>query len=67
MNRPQWYVIKGGSRAYIPPLTQGFADKIRLNSPVEKVVRSEQGVAIYANGQCEWFDEVILLVIATKL
>lgn len=58
-NRPQWYVIKGGSRAYIPPLTQGFADKIRLNSPVEKVVRSEQGVAIYANGQCEWFDEVI--------
>ncbi|MBN8115127.1 FAD-dependent oxidoreductase, partial [Vibrio vulnificus] len=23
-DRPQWYVIEGGSRAYIEPLTKGF-------------------------------------------
>ncbi|PFG55889.1 putative NAD/FAD-binding protein [Vibrio sp. ES.051] len=58
-NRPQWYVIKGGSRAYISPLIQGFSDKIRLNCPVERVVRSERGVAVKVNGVTEWFDEVI--------
>ncbi|WP_045404482.1 NAD(P)/FAD-dependent oxidoreductase [Vibrio jasicida] len=58
-NRPQWYVIKGGSRAYIPPLTKGFADKIRLNSPVEKVVRSDNGVGVQVHGETYWFDDVI--------
>ncbi|CAE6907166.1 NAD(P)/FAD-dependent oxidoreductase [Vibrio sp. B1FLJ16] len=58
-NRPQWYVIKGGSRAYIPPLTKGFADKIRLNSPVESVTRSKGRVLLLVNGTTEWFDEVI--------
>jgi len=58
-NRPQWYVINGGSREYIKPLTQGFADRIRLNSPVESVVRDQAGVTIQANGQTERFDQVI--------
>lgn len=58
-NRPQWYVIKGGSRAYIPPLTQGFAQNIRLNSPVESVTRSKDRVLLHVNGTTEWFDEVI--------
>ncbi|MEX3073468.1 NAD(P)/FAD-dependent oxidoreductase [Vibrio alginolyticus] len=58
-NRPQWYVIKGGSRAYIPPLTKGFEDKIRLNSPVESVTRSKGRVLLHVNGTTEWFDEVI--------
>ncbi|CAM2974260.1 Amine oxidase domain-containing protein [Vibrio mytili] len=58
-NRPQWYVIKGGSRSYIGPLTAGYVDNIRLNSPVNKVVRHEQGVEVYVNQQSEWFDDVI--------
>ncbi|WP_319553942.1 NAD(P)/FAD-dependent oxidoreductase [uncultured Vibrio sp.] len=58
-NRPQWYVIKGGSRAYIPPLTQGFAQNIRLNSPVESVTRTKDRVLLQVNGTTEWFDEVI--------
>ncbi|MDF5565607.1 FAD-dependent oxidoreductase, partial [Vibrio parahaemolyticus] len=59
-NRPQWYVIKGGSRSYIPPLTKGFAENIRLNSPVEKVVRNEKGVGVQVRGETHWFDDVIL-------
>ncbi|MDW1844779.1 NAD(P)/FAD-dependent oxidoreductase [Vibrio sp. Vb2110] len=58
-NRPQWYVIKGGSRSYIPPLTKGFAENIRLNSPVEKVVRNEKGVGVQVRGETHWFDDVI--------
>ncbi|UPQ87022.1 NAD(P)/FAD-dependent oxidoreductase [Vibrio sinaloensis] len=58
-NRPQWYVINGGSREYIKPLTQGFADRIRLNSPVESVVRDQAGVTLQVNGQTERFDQVI--------
>ncbi|QLK44149.1 FAD-dependent oxidoreductase [Vibrio owensii] len=58
-NRPQWYVIKGGSRSYIPPLTKGFAENIRLNSPVEKVIRNEKGVGVQVHGETHWFDDVI--------
>ncbi|MGR5320812.1 NAD(P)/FAD-dependent oxidoreductase [Vibrio alfacsensis] len=58
-NRPQWYVIKGGSRSYITPLTAGFADSIHLNSPVDKVVRSENGVGVQVHGEMHWFDDVI--------
>ncbi|MDW1820473.1 MULTISPECIES: NAD(P)/FAD-dependent oxidoreductase [unclassified Vibrio] len=58
-NRPQWYVIKGGSRSYIPPLTKGFVENIRLNSPVEKVVRNEKGVGVQVRGETHWFDDVI--------
>jgi predicted NAD/FAD-binding protein len=58
-NRPQWYVIKGGSRSYIGPLSRGFADNIRLNSPVEKVIRTDKGVGIEVHGETHWFDDVI--------
>ncbi|KOO16429.1 FAD-dependent oxidoreductase [Vibrio xuii] len=58
-NRPQWYVIKGGSREYIPALTKGFADRIRLSTPVESVHRDSAGVIVRANGEVERFDQVI--------
>ncbi|WP_440889968.1 NAD(P)/FAD-dependent oxidoreductase [Vibrio sp. WZ-1] len=58
-NRPQWYVIKGGSRSYISPLTKGFAERIHLNSPVEKVIRTDNGVGIEVHGETHWFDDVI--------
>ena len=31
-DRPQWHVIKGGSRSYLEPLTREFSDSIRLNA-----------------------------------
>lgn len=33
-DRPQWYVVEGGSSAYVSPLTKGFSQHIRLNCPV---------------------------------
>ncbi len=66
-NRPQWYVIKGGSRSYIPPLTANFAEHIVLNAQIEKITRennkvqlhfAEQGAGMAASVQ--EFDEVVL-------
>ena len=38
-DRPQWRVIKGGSRSYIAPLTKPFIEHVRLNSKVTSVRR----------------------------
>ncbi|MGF1748813.1 NAD(P)/FAD-dependent oxidoreductase [Vibrio cionasavignyae] len=59
VNRPQWYVIDGGSRAYIEPLIRGFADKIQLNAPVTSVKRYDDAVEVIVNGESQWFDQVI--------
>ncbi|MCP3907711.1 MAG: NAD(P)-binding protein [Oceanicoccus sp.] len=60
-NRPQWRVIKGGSREYLQPLTAGFKDRIRVNSPVASISRDETGVDIsLADGSIERFDQVIV-------
>ncbi len=38
-NRPQWRVIKGGSRSYLPPLTASFVQRIKTSSPISKIRR----------------------------
>lgn len=59
-DRPQWYVIKGGSRQYIEPLTRTWASSIRLNSPIESVRRYGSSVSVQpVGGQPEVFDHVI--------
>ncbi len=58
-NRPQWCVIEGGSSAYIAPLTASFKDKIRLNCPVTRVERDEEGVVIHSAAGSERFDKVV--------
>jgi predicted NAD/FAD-binding protein len=59
VNRPQWRVIRGGSNAYIAPLIKPFADKIKLSSPVEKVIRHNDGITLTVNGIEEAFDQII--------
>lgn len=58
-NRPTWRVIKGGSQAYIPMITQGFEDRIRLNSDITQVLRKPDSVEITVNNAVEYFDEVV--------
>ncbi len=59
-NRPQWYVLKGGSHAYIEPMTRGFADRIRLSCPVQRVERADAGIKIYSPRGEEMFDQVVM-------
>ncbi|MCF1426786.1 MAG: FAD-dependent oxidoreductase [Shewanella sp.] len=60
-DRPQWYVLTGGSRSYVPGLTAPFAERIRLSTPVQRIKRIAEGVVIATNqyGE-ECFDEVVL-------
>jgi uncharacterized protein len=62
-NRPQWRVIKGGSRHYIEPLIAGFKHNIHLNCPVTAIQRSRisgNAVALHSKRGTEWFDQVVL-------
>jgi len=60
-DRPQWRVVKGGSREYVTKLVAGHRDRIRLNSPVRSVRRAGQHVEIRTrSGGLERFDTVFL-------
>ena len=59
-NRPQWYVVKGGSNQYVSPLTQDWLDKIKLSSPIASVVRDGTQVFVKPMGaEPIAFDHVI--------
>jgi predicted NAD/FAD-binding protein len=48
--RPTWRVIAGGSRSYVQSLTRGFADRIQLRTPVNRVWRTARRVMVQARG-----------------
>jgi len=54
-DRPEWRVIRGGSRRYVEALVQPFRDRIRLRHPVHAVTRRPTHVEVDG----ETFDEVI--------
>ena len=56
----QWYVVKGGSSAYVAPLTALYKQRIHLGSRIEAVTRTSAGVLIaFQDRSPEQFDEVI--------
>ena len=60
VRQPQWFVIQGGSRQYVEPLTRSYRDRIRLNCPVRKVTRRRDFVEVVSRqGEPERFDQVI--------
>jgi len=57
---PQWYVLQGGSSAYIPPLTAPYRERIRLGAKIEGVTRTPAGGRIhFEDHPPEYFDEVV--------
>lgn len=60
-DRPQWYVIPGGSRSYIAPLTKGIEQQIFLNTNIDKIQRHANGVTLFFDDNTQQeFDELIL-------
>ena len=60
-NRPIWRVLKGGSRTYVDKMLQKIGKRLKLDSPVQKVSRLEDGVRLeFPDGSLSHFDEVIL-------
>lgn len=59
--RPQWYVVPGGSREYIRRLIALVGDKltVHLATPVLKAVRHPQGVTLHSARGEERYDQVI--------
>lgn len=60
-DRPQWYVVPGGSREYVRALLARLGDRLdlRLNAPVQQVERHPAGVILrLASGEAH-FDQVI--------
>ncbi len=55
-DRPQWYVIKNGSRSYVQKLAAPFANNVRLSTPVNKVWRYHDRVEIDSKNGRDVFD-----------
>ncbi|SCX71273.1 NAD(P)/FAD-dependent oxidoreductase [Variovorax sp. EL159] len=58
-NRPQWRTVRGGSRHYVEKLVATLADK-RLNTPVRRITRGDNGVQVATDAGTEHFDHVVL-------
>jgi predicted NAD/FAD-binding protein len=58
-NRPQWYTVAGGARHYVEKILAGVPDP-RLNTPVLRIERHDQGVTVHTSTGSELFDQLIL-------
>ena len=60
-DQPQWLTIKGRSRQYIGPITQPYADQIRLNCPVASIRRNPDYIEVKPRDDpAEKFDGVVI-------
>lgn len=61
-DRPQWSVIKGGSKRYVEALLRKLgSDKLRLNSRITAIERDDNGVTLhFADGSSQQFDKLVL-------
>ena len=60
-NRPVWRVLKGGSRTYVDKIVGGLGKRLKLNTPIQSVRRTENGVTLtLPDGSEQTFDQVIL-------
>ena len=60
-NRPQWRVIKGGSRSYLDPLTEGFSKSISINANISRIRRLGDSVElIMSDGRVLAYDHIVL-------
>ena len=60
-NRPQWRVIKGGSRSYLDPLTESFGETITTNANINRIRRLGDSVElIMSDGRALSYDHVVL-------
>ena len=59
--RPQWYVVPGGSREYVRALLARSGDRLRLrlNAPVQNVFRHQDGVTLQLASGEQHFDQAI--------
>lgn len=57
---PPWRTVTGGSKRYVDAIADGLRGRIRLATPVHKVVRRTESVELLTDGGVESFDRVVL-------
>ena len=56
-----WWTVEGGAKTYVAKITAPWRDRIRLDQPATRVVRTPRGVVVMTgSGQAQVFDHVIL-------
>ena len=58
--RPEWRVVRGGSRRYVEAMTARWDVQVRLGSPVRAIARDADGAAVRCDAGSERFDQVVL-------
>lgn len=58
--RPLWHTVTGGSREYVRRISEPFASRIRLSTPVRRIRRDTFGVEVTTDSGSERFDEVVI-------
>ncbi|MBS0929574.1 NAD(P)/FAD-dependent oxidoreductase [Klebsiella michiganensis] len=66
--RPQWYVVPGGSREYVRALLARSGDRLhlRLNAPVQNVIRHQDGITLQLASGEQHFDQAIFACHSTE-
>ena len=64
-NRPNWWVIKGGSKKYVDKIISKFKKDIRLSMPVKNVKRNKDLVTINFGSDGEHEEKFDAVVFAT--
>jgi len=58
--RPEWRVVRGGSRRYVEAMTARWDVQVRLRSPVRAIARDADGATVRCDAGSERFDQVVL-------
>lgn len=58
--RPQWRVVRGGSRTYVDAMSARWNVGVRVATPVRGIARGTDGVTVRSEAGIEHFDDVVL-------
>ena len=58
--RPQWRVVRGGSRRYVEAMATRWDVQVRLSTPVRGITRDADGASVRCDAGSERFDQVVL-------
>ncbi|WP_382152974.1 NAD(P)/FAD-dependent oxidoreductase [Hydrogenophaga sp. ANAO-22] len=58
-NRPQWHTVARGARQYVSKILRGVGD-LRLLTPVQQVLRDDEGVRVVSPGHVDRFDAIVM-------
>ena len=58
--RPQWRVVRGGSRRYVEAMAARWNVRVRLRTPVRGIARDAHAAIVRCDADSERFDQVVL-------